>query len=239
MQDLPENLNQLNQSVDDPNKPEPPKDVTSTDGSNVTPPVITPKKIKPPRVNLPKFTPVNKDTNDTAINKELDSLRKKNITGNDGIKKDTGAVNTSLMPDSLLINLSENEVGLAGRFPPNWKQIDARTINMKDDFRGILLVDTTAKSKEEALNMFIELDAKGEKFNQFQFKRVFDEDSLRTVYALDPKQEGKLTYYRFYVATKTDNVFVNTFVVHSAFEKYKAEIERVVKTVRIQKPEKK
>jgi len=238
MQDLPENLNQQNQNVDDPNKPEPPKVDNSTDGSNVTPPVITPKKIKPPKVNLPKYTPVNKDTNDTSINKELDSLRKKNITGNNG-NKDTGAVNTSLMADSLLKNLSENEVGLAGKFPPNWKQIDARTINMKDDFRGILLVDTTAKSKEEALNMFIELDAKGEKFNQFQFKRVFDEDSLRTVYALDPKQEGKLTYYRFYVATKTDNVFVNTFVVQSAFEKYKPEIERVVKTVRIQKPEKK
>ena len=110
---------------------------------------------------------------------------------------------------------------------------------MKDDFKGILLVDTTAKSKEEALNMFIELDTKGEKMTQFQFKRVFDEDSLRTVYALDPKQEGKLTYYRFYVATKTENVFVNTFVVQAVFEKYKAEIERVVKTIQIRKPENK
>jgi len=238
MQDIPENLNQLSQNVDDPNKPEPPKDDASTTGSNITPPVITPKKIKPPRVNLPKFTPINKDTNDTAINKELDSLRKKNITGNNGNKGDSGKVNTSLMPDSLLKNLSANEVGLIGRFPPNWKQIDARTINQKDDFLGILLVDTTVK-KEETMTMNIELDAKGEKFNQFQFKKVFDEDSLRTVYSLEPKQEGKMTFYRFYVANKTDNVFINAYVVQSAFEKYKAEIERVVKTVRIQRPEKK
>ncbi len=236
MQDLPENLNQLNQNVDDPNKPEPPEDNKSTDGSDITPPVITPKKIRPPRVNLPtRITTVEKDSNDSAINKELDSLRKKNITGNKG---DTGVVNTSLMPDSLLRNLSANEVGLIGRFPPNWKQIDARTINQKDEFLGILLVDTAVK-KEETMTMNIELDAKGEKFNQFQFKKVFDEDSLRTVYSIDPKQEGKMTFYRFYVANKTDNVFINAYVVQSAFEKYKPEIERVVKTVRIQRPEKK
>jgi hypothetical protein len=238
MQDLPENLNQQNQNVDDPNKPEPPKDETSTDGSNVTPPIVTPKKIKAPRVNLPKFDKTTKDTNDTAVGKELDSLRKKNITGNNTTGKDTGAVNTRLMPDSLLKSLSANEVGLIGRFPPGWKQIDARTINMKDDFLGILLVDTTVK-KEETMTMNIELDAKSEKFNQFQFKKVFDEDSLRTVYSLEPKQEGKMTFYRFYVANKTDNIFINAYVVQSAFEKYKAEIERVVKTVRIQRPEKK
>ncbi len=238
MQDLPENLNQQNHNVDDPNKPEPPKEDGSQTGSNVTPPVITPKKIRPPKVNLPKFNTVNKDTNDTAISKELDSLRKKNITGNNTTGKDTGAVNSSLMPDSLLKTLSANEVGLIGRFPPGWKQIDARTINMKDDFLGILLVDTTVK-KEETMTMNIELDAKSEKFTQFQFKKVFDEDSLRTVYSLEPKQEGKMTFYRFYVANKTDNIFINAYVVQSAFEKYKAEIERVVKTVRIQKPEKK
>jgi hypothetical protein len=48
-----------------------------------------------------------------------------------------------------------------------------------------------------------------------------------------------MTFYRFYVANKTDNVFINAYVVQTSFEKYKAEIERVVKTVRIQKPEKK
>jgi len=238
MQDLPENLNKLNENVDDPNKPEPPKEENSTDGSSVTPPVITPKKIRPPRVNLPLVKKEDKDTNESSINKELDSLRKKNITSNNGNTKDTGAVNTSIMPDSLLKNLTENEVGLVGRFPPNWKQIDARTINQKDDFLGILLVDTTVK-KEETITMNIELDPKGEKFNQFQFKKVFDEDSLRTVYSIDPKEEGKMTFYRFYVASKTDNVFINAYVVQSAFIKYKGEIERVVKTVRIQKPVKK
>ena len=85
--------------------------------------------------------------------------------------------------------------------------------------------------------MNIEMDVKGDRFNQFQFKNIFDEDSLRTVYAIEPKTEGKLTYYRFYVASKSDNVFVNTFVIQPMFEKYKDEIERVVKSIRIRKPE--
>ena len=89
------------------------------------------------------------------------------------------------------------------------------------------------------MTMNIELDAKGEKFNQFQFKKVFAEDSLRTVFSLEPKQEGKMTFYRFYVSNKTDNIFINAYVIQSSFEKYKPEIERVVKTVRIEKPEKK
>ncbi len=237
MQDLPENLNQLTQNVDDPNKPpEEPKTDGET-GTNVTIPKITPKRITPPRVNLPKLD-TKLTENDSALNKELDSLRKTNITGNENKngKVDTTAVNKSLMPDSLLKNLSENEVGLIGRFPPNWKQIDARDLNQTNVFTGVILVDTTVK-KEETITMNIEMDVKGDRFNQFQFKNIFDEDSLRTVYAIEPKTEGKLTYYRFYVASKSDNVFVNTFVIQPMFEKYKDEIERVVKSIRIRKPE--
>ena len=38
------------------------------------------------------------------------------------------------------------EVGLIGKFPPNWKQIDSRSININQkEFSGIILVDTTAK----------------------------------------------------------------------------------------------
>ncbi len=237
MQDLPENLNQLAQNVDDPNKPEEPKTDSET-GSDVAPPKIIPKRITPPRVNLPKLEK-NLTENDTTLNKELDSLRKANdITGNQNGKGDTTKVNTSLMADSLLKNLSENEVGLIGRFPPNWKQIDARDLNQTALFTGVILVDTTVK-KEETLTMNIEIDSKGDRFSQFQFTKVFNEDTLTktTIYSIAPKTEGKLTYYRFYVSTKTDNIFVNTFTIQPSFEKYKDEIERVVKSIRVKRPE--
>ncbi|MDD5362789.1 MAG: hypothetical protein PHN88_11695 [Ignavibacteria bacterium] len=240
MQDIPENLNQMNQNVDDPNKPpETPKD-DGTTGTDVTTPKINTPKIKPPKFNVPKLNTTTKDTNISSLNNELDSLRRKNYTGKNGNSGDTGKVNTSLMPDSLLKNLTDNEVGLVGKFPPNWKQIDSRSININQtEFSGIILVDTTARKKEEALNVSIQLDTKGDYWKQFQFKNVFYEDSLRTIYSIEPKIEAKLTYYRFYVASRIENVFIASYVEPSAFDKYKAEIERVVKTIVIRKPEKK
>lgn len=238
MQDLPENLNQLAQNIDDPNKPPEEKKTDGETGSDIIPPKITPKRITPPRLNLPKIEKTLSE-NDSALNKELDSLRKFNdITENKSGTVDTTKINTSLMPDSLLRNLSENEVGLIGRFPPNWKQIDARDLNQTSLFTGVILVDTTVK-KEETITMNIEMDVKGDRFNQFQFTKVFHEDTLSktTIYVIEPKTEGKLTYYRFYVAANSDNIFVNTFTIVSSFDKYKNEIERVVKSIRVKRPE--
>lgn len=238
MQDLPENLNQLAQNVDDPNKPPEQTKTDSEMGSNIVPPKITPKRISPPKVNLPK---IDRDItqNDSALNKELDSLRKvNNVTEKLTDTLDTSKVNTSLMPDSLLKNLSNNDVGLIGRFPPNWKQIDARDLNQTSLFTGVILVDTTVK-KEETITMNIEMDVKGDRFNQFQFTKVFHEDTISktTIYVIEPKTEGKLTYYRFYVSAQTDNIFVNAFTIVPSFEKYRSEIERVVKSIKIKKPE--
>lgn len=238
MQDLPENLNQLAQNVDDPNKPPEQTKTDSETGSNIVPPKITPKRISPPKINLPK---IDRDItqNDSALNKELDSLRKvNNVTEKLTDTLDTSKVNTSLMPDSLLKNLSNNDVGLIGRFPPNWKQIDARDLNQTSLFTGVILVDTTVK-KEETITMNIEMDVKGDRFNQFQFTKVFYEDTLSktTIYVIEPKTEGKLTYYRFYVSAQTDNIFVNAFTIVPSFEKYRSEIERVVKSIKIKKPE--
>jgi len=234
MQDLPENLNQLNQQVDDPNKP---PEEESTTGTDVTTPQIRTPKIKPPKVILPK---VNTDTSISSINKELDSLRKKNLTGNINGTGDSNLINTSLLPDSLLKTLAENEVGLIGKFPPNWKQIDSRAININQkEFTGIILVDTTAKRKEEAVNMSIQLDPKGSYFNTYKFEKVMVEDSLRTLFNIEPKVEGNLTYYRFYVASKSGNVFISSYVEPGSFEKYKPEIEQVVKSILIKLPEKK
>jgi len=235
MQDLPENLNQLNQQVDDPNKP--PEEKETTTGTDVTTPQIKTPKIRPPKVIVPKL---NTDTSVSSINKELDSLRKKNLTGNVTGTGDSGKINTSLLPDSLLKNLADNEVGLVGRFPPNWKQIDSRAININQkEFTGIILVDTTAKRKEEAINMSIQLDPKGNYYNTYKFEKVMAEDSLRTLFNLDPKIEGNLTYYRFYVASKSGNVFISSYVEPGSFEKYKPEIEQVVKSIQIKLPEKK
>ncbi|MCU0372240.1 MAG: hypothetical protein MUE56_03225 [Ignavibacteria bacterium] len=235
MQDLPENLNQLNQQVDDPNKP--PEKEESTTGSDVTAPVVRTPKIRPPKVIVPK---VDTDTNISSINKELDSLRNKNLTGNNTVTGDSTRINTSLLPDSLLKTLSENEVGLVGKFPPNWKQIDSRAININQkEFTGIILVDTTAKRKEEAVNMSIQLDPKGSYFNTYKFEKVMEEDSLRTLFNIEPKIEGNLTYYRFYVASKSGNVFISSYVEPGTFEKYKPEIEQVVKSIYIKLPEKK
>ena len=235
MQDIPENLNQMNQQVDDPNKP--PEEKESTTGTDVTTPQIRTPKIRPPRVILPK---VNTDTSVSSINKELDSLRKKNISGNFTGTGDSNRINTSLLPDSLLKTLSENEVGLVGKFPPNWKQIDSRAININQkEFTGIILVDTTAKRKEEAVNMSIQLDPKGSYFNTYKFEKVLAEDSLRTLFNIEPKVEGNLTYYRFYVASKSGNVFISSYVEPGSFEKYKPEIEQVVKSILIKLPEKK
>jgi len=239
MQDLPENFNQ-GQNVEDPNKPpDKPKSEDGTEDTRSVIPNLTPKKInKPYRINVPK-TIVKLDTNISNTNKELDSLRKTNITDNKKDKDTSKIVNANLMPDSLLKSLNENEVGLLGRFPPSWKQMDSRQININQkEFTGVILVDTAVKKKEEALTMNIQLDPKSEYWSQFTFKNVFEEDSLRTIYSLDPKSEANQTYYRFYLAGKTDNVFVSAFVESTYFEKYKPEIERVVRSIRIQRQQK-
>ncbi len=243
MQDLPENLNS-GQNIDDPYKPpeETPKNSETGDEKNFVPPV-KPKKIpRPPRVTIPKRTVTeNTDTNVASLNRELDSLRKANITGKDtGVVKDTMIAKGNLVPDSLLRALNENEVGLVGKFPSNWKQMDSRQINISQkEFTGVILVDTTAKRKEEALTMNVQLDTKGEYWEMYSFKDVMSEDSLLTIYSIPPKTEANQTYYRFYIAGKTDNVFVSAFVETPFFEKYKPEIERVVRSIKIQKPQKK
>ena len=156
------------------------------------------------------------------------------------IDKDTGKdINANKMPESLLKSIIKNDIGLLGRFPPNWKQMDTRQINVhQKEFTGVILFDTAVKKKEEALTMNIQHDPKSEYWSQFTFKNVFEQDSLRTIYSLDPKTEANQTYYRFYLSGKTDNVFVSAFVESTYFEKYKPDIERVVRSIRIQRQRK-
>jgi hypothetical protein len=242
MQDLPENQFQQ-QNVQDPNKPPEEEKPATDDGTNTNKiPPIVPKKIKPPRVIGPPRQKV--DTNTTAIDKELDSLRKihnNNITSNNGNNK--GDTNKRItgnypIPDSIMKGLKDNEVGLIGRFPPYWKQIDSREVDInKKEFTGVILVDTSVKKKEEALNMSVQIDKNNEYWKQYNFKNVFVEDSLKNViYNIEPKQEGDQTYYRFYISGMAYNIYIAAFINNEHFEKHKAEIEQVVKTIRIQKP---
>ncbi len=238
MQDLPENQFQQ-QNVEDPNKP-PEQESTSDDATNPNKiPPIVPKKVKPPRVIGP---PKEKIDTSTAIDKELDSLRKinQNVTSNNKTDGDTTQKTSGNFPfpDSILTGLKENEVGLVGRFPPYWKQIDSRSVNINEkEFSGVILVDTSVKRKEEALNMSVQIDKNNEYWKMYNFKNVFAEDSLKNViYSIEPKQEGDQTYYRFYISGMAYNIYIAAFINNEHFEKHKAEIEQVVRTIRIQKP---
>lgn len=243
MQDLPENQF-LQQNVEDPNKPPEEEKVNGDDAANTNkiPPISTKKINKPPRIIGPPKQKV--DTTSTA-DRELDSLRNvnrnKNITSNNrGDGTDTGKYTTGNFPfpDSVMKGLKDNEVGLIGKFPPNWKQIDSREVDInKKEFTGVILVDTSVKKKEEALNMSVQLDKNNEYWKQYSFKNIFAEDSLKNViYSIEPKQEGDQTYYRFYISGMAYNIYIAAFINNEHFEKHKAEIEQVVRTIRIQKP---
>jgi hypothetical protein len=242
MQDLPENQF-LQQNVEDPNKPPEEEKPASDDGTNTNkiPPII-PKKVKPPRIIGPTRQKVD-TTNTSAIDKELDSLRKvhnNNITSNNNSKVDSTIKNAGNypIPDSIMKGLKDNEVGLVGKFPPYWKQIDSREVDInKKDFTGVILVDTSVKKKEEALNMSVQIDKNNEYWKQFNFKNIFSEDSLKNIiYSIEPKQEGDQTYYRFYISGMAYNIYIASFINNEHFEKHKAEIEQVVRSIKIQKP---
>jgi len=241
MQDLPENQFQQ-QNVEDPNKPkEEIKESEDGSSTNKIPPII-PKKVKPPRIISPNKTKT--DSND--VTKELDSLRKinNNVTNNNGKNPaDTNKKNLTSgnnpIPDSTMRGLKENEVGLVGKFPPYWKQIDSREVDInKKEFTGVLLVDTSVSKKSEALTMSVQIDKNNEYWKQYNFKNVFlqDDSTKNTIYNIDPKQEGDQTYYRFYISGMAYNIYIAAFINNEHFEKHKAEVEQVVRTIRIQKP---
>lgn len=239
MQDLPENQN-LQQHVEDPNKPpeeEKPKvEDDGTTGNKSVPPMI-PKKIKkPPRLIGPE--PVKKDSSlTTKTDKELDSLRNaNNLVKKNGI--DTNKFSVYTIPDSLRKDYSENDVGLIiPMIPKNWKVIDSRMINTNQtEFEGILITDTTAK-KEGTLNLFIHLDKDGKEFTKEGFKTEFKmADTSSTAYIKDPITQAKNTYYRFYIFTKTDKLYVDAQVKEEFFNEYKNNIEALVRSIRISKP---
>ena len=240
MQDLPENQN-IQQHVEDPLKPpeeEKPKveDDGTQDTKNVVPPLVQKKIKRPPRIIGPEQNKTDTTSQTNKIDKELDSLRNANITKNKGI--DTSKFTAFTIPDSLRKEFTQNDVGLIiPAIPKNWKIIDSRMININQtEFEGVLITDTTAK-KEGTLNLFIHLDKEGKEFTKEGFNTEFKmDDTTSTAYVKEPLTQAKNTYYRFYIFTKTDKLFVDAQVKEEFFNDYKNYIEALVRSIRIAKP---
>jgi len=239
MQDLPENQN-IQQHVEDPLKPpEEEKPKTEDDGTqdtkNIVPPLVQKKIKRPPRIIGPELNRTDTTSQTTKIDKELDSLRNANLTKNRGI--DTSKFTAFTIPDSLKKEFTQNDVGLIiPAIPKNWKIIDSRMININQtEFEGVLITDTTAK-KEGTLNLFIHLDKEGKEFTKEGFKTEFKmDDTTSTAYVKEPLNQAKNIYYRFYIFTKTDKLFVDAQVKEEFFNDYKNYIEALVCSIRIAK----
>jgi hypothetical protein len=247
IQDLPDPKIKL-ENVEDPNKPEVPDPPANENNLNLEDPKreIKPRKtIQPPIISRPE-SEENKDTSDLALlESQLDSLRKlaEGISFADSLMDstnvDTSTVNYDIA-DSLRNNFNENDIGLAMYFPKNWKLTDQREINKSEtEFKGVLLTDTTAE-QPGTLTMFIYLDTENKDYNAEDFKTEFPMvDSTLTAFLKEPKTLAGFTEYRFYIFNKlgTEKLSLRASVRKQFFEQYKNEIEAVVRSIRISKPE--
>jgi hypothetical protein len=85
--------------------------------------------------------------------------------------------------------------------------------------------------------LFIHLDKEGKEFTKEGFNTEFKmDDTTSTAYVKEPLTQAKNTYYRFYIFTKTDKLFVDAQVKEEFFNDYKNYIEALVRSIRIAKP---
>jgi hypothetical protein len=240
IQDLPDPKIRL-ENIEDPNKPPPveEKDLISIPPKRTVPPR---KVVQPPKVNRPENKEEPKDTTLTALSKELDSLRR---LGDSLLASDTSKLNDTTkaffdIPDSLRNNFSENDIGLGMYFPNNWKLIDEREINKNETmFRGVLLTDTTAL-QPGTMTIFIHLDKESKGFNSEDFTTEFQMiDTNLMAFAKPPETQAAHTKYEFYVLNKigTEKFSVKAEVRKEFFDKYKNEIEAVVRSINIKRKE--
>lgn len=238
IQDLPDPKIKL-ENVEDPNKPPPVEEKTEV---SIPRRDIPPRKvIQPPRVSRPKENESSKDTTETSrLTKELDSLRR---LGDSLLASDTAkGIDTSKaffdIPDSLRNNFNEGEIGLGMYFPNNWKLIDEREVNRKEkEFRGVILTDTTAE-KPGTMTIFIRLDTENRGFNTEEFTTEFQMlDTNLSGFAKPPETQAAHTKYEFYVMNTlgTEKLSVKAEVRKEFFDKYKNEIEAVVRSINIKK----
>jgi len=249
IRDLPDPKIKI-EDVEDPNKPKieeiiPDENLLKTEEQKRE---VKPRKIvKPPIVSRPNREDNKKDTlPDSELVGILDSLRKltdsslaANTNINDTASSDSVSTNYTI-PDSLRNNFSEKDIGLGVYFPNNWKLTDQREINKNEkDFKGVLLTDTTA-AQPGTMTLFIFLDNEGKDYNAEDFKTEFAmNDSNLTAFSKQPSTLAGYTEYRVYIYNKIglEKLSVRASVRKQFFDQYKNEIEAVVRSIRIQKPE--
>lgn len=235
IQDLPDPKIRI-ENIEDPYKP-PPADETAVQIPKREPPR---RVVQPPKVTRPRDTEEPKDTNTSALNRELDSLRR---LGDSLMASDTSRADTSAaffdIPDSLRNNFSEKDLGLGMYFPNKWKLIDEREINRNEtQFRGVLLTDTTAE-QPGTMTIFIHLDNESKGFNSEEFTTEFTMlDTNLSAFSKPPVTQAAHTKYEFYIFNNlgTEKLSVKAEVRKEFFDNYKNEIEAVVRSINIRKP---
>lgn len=245
LQDLPDPKIKL-ENVEDPNKPKveeipPPLDDQEPKRQ------ITPRRVvKPPIITRPKREETKLDSNvDANLTRSLDSLRKLR----EGELSDSSlALADSMLnagdstfyeiPDSLRNAFNENDIGLVMNYPNYWKLTDQREINKNEkEFKGVVLTDTTAE-QPGTMSMFIYLDNEGKDYNAEDFTTEFEMlDTNLTAFSKEPKTLAGFTEYRFYIfnSTGTEKLSLRASVRKQFFDKYKQEIEAVVRSINIKK----
>ena len=142
------------------------------------------------------------------------------------------------IPDSLRNAFNEQDIGLIMNYPNYWKITDQREINKNEkEFKGVVLTDTTAE-QPGTMSMFIYLDNEGKDYNAEDFTTEFQMlDTNLTAFAKEPKTLAGFTEYRFYIFNDTgvEKLSLRASVRKQFFDKYKQEIEAVVRSISIKK----
>ncbi|MCB0727509.1 MAG: hypothetical protein KDD00_08595 [Ignavibacteriae bacterium] len=245
LQDLPDPKIKL-ENVEDPNKPKV-EELQLLKDDEVPQREIKPRRVvKPPTITRPKREETKLDSNvEENLTRSLDSLRKLRESE---LNDSSFAFADSLLnrgdsalyqiPDSLRNAFNEQDIGLIMNYPNYWKITDQREINKNEkEFKGVVLTDTTAE-QPGTMSMFIYLDNEGKDYNAEDFTTEFQMlDTNLTAFAKEPKTLAGFTEYRFYIFNDTgvEKLSLRASVRKQFFDKYKQEIEAVVRSISIKK----
>jgi hypothetical protein len=245
LQDLPDPKIKL-ENVEDPNKPKVEEIPLPPDNQDPKREVTPRRVVKPPTITRPKREETKLDSNvDANLTRSLDSLRQ---LREGGLNDSSLALADSILnsrdstfyeiPDSLRNAFNEQDIGLIMNYPNNWKITDQREINKNEkEFKGVVLTDTTAE-QPGTMSMFIYLDNDGKDYNAEDFATEFEMlDTNLTAFSKEPKTLAGFTEYRFYIFNDTgiEKLSLRASVRKQFFDKYKQEIEAVVRSISIKK----
>ena len=131
-------------------------------------------------------------------------------------------------------NVFQNDAtGMSLVYPRGWNIIDSRTIDLSlKEFSGLVLIDTTSQIKG-VMSIFIKFDNEGNEFKNNNFTnefQIFDTTSI--AYYKDPINQAGFTYYKLYINSNIHKLYIIAIVKQEYFDKYKREIESVVRTIK-------